>query len=335
MNYYEVFTFKHLYISYKKCIKGVRWKIETQRFINRDLILLNKIYKSLQNKTYKSDPFKEFDIIERGKPRHISAHTLKDRVVQRCLCDYYLVPLLSKSLIYDCGATIKGKGILFSQNRVNTRLQQYFRQNMSNQGYCLTIDFHHYFDSISHKILLNKLSKIILDKDLFNLLSTLIHNFKGDSGLGLGSQISQILALWYINDLDHYIKEKLHCKFYGRYMDDLYIIHKDKIFLYNCLNKIKEFIKPLNLELNKKTKIHKLSNGFTFTKIRYILTNTNRVLRFITTKTFKSMKRKIRLGININIILPSWIAYLSKFNCYLKLKIFTSIHFKDIILDIK
>jgi len=321
ITYDEVFTFEHLYNSYKSCLKGVRWKTESQRFINRDLILINKIYRTLVKRQYKADKFKEFDIVERGKPRHIQAHTLKDRIVQKCLCDYYLVPLLSKSLIYDCGATIKNKGITFVQKRVDTHLHKYYRKYGCN-GYCLTIDIHHYFDSISHKILIEKLRKKVKDNELFEMLSMLINNFKGDNGLGLGSQISQILALWYLNELDHYIKERLHCKLYGRYMDDLYIISNNKLYLYDCLDSISKYLYNYNLELNKKTKIHKLFNGFIFTKIRYILTITGKILHFITTKTFKAMRRKVKLGIDINKIMPSWLAYLDKFNCYNKKSLF-------------
>lgn len=150
----------------------------------------------------------------------------------------------------------------------------------------------------------------------------LISLFKGDKGLGLGSQISQICALSYVNAVDHYIKEKLRIKYYGRYMDDFYLIHNDKDYLYRCLKEITAELKKLGLEVNKRTRIHKLSNGFIFTKIRYILTDSGKVLHLITTKTFKSMKRKIKKGVEIKDILPSWYAYLNKFNCYNKKKEF-------------
>ena len=39
---------------------------------------------------------------------------------------------------------------------------------------------------------------------------------------------SQLLAIYFLNDLDHYIKEKLYCKYYVRYMDDFIIFDHDK-----------------------------------------------------------------------------------------------------------
>ena len=55
---------------------------------------------------------------------------------------------------------------------------------------------------------------------------------------------SQFLAIYYLNDLDHYIKEKLRCKYYVRYMDDFIILDTNK-------EKLKEIFKILEIEINK------------------------------------------------------------------------------------
>ena len=51
---------------------------------------------------------------------------------------------------------------------------------------------------------------------------------------------SQLLAIYFLNDLDHYIKEKLYCKYYVRYMDDFIIFDPDKEHLKE-LKKNKDF----------------------------------------------------------------------------------------------
>lgn len=43
-----------------------------------------------------------------------------------------------------------------------------------------------------------------------------------------------LFALLYLNNLDHFIKEKLGIKYYGRYMDDFFLIHEDKAYLQYC-----------------------------------------------------------------------------------------------------
>ncbi|MDO5556587.1 MAG: RNA-directed DNA polymerase [Clostridia bacterium] len=75
---------------------------------------------------------------------------------------------------------------------------------------------------------------------------------------------SQVLAIFYLNDMDHFIKEKL--KIYGviRYQDDFLLFHKSKEYLKNCFKELKQFLKKENLELNKKTRIFKNTDNFIF-----------------------------------------------------------------------
>lgn len=75
---------------------------------------------------------------------------------------------------------------------------------------------------------------------------------------------SQILAIFYLNDLDHYIKEKLKIKYYVRYQDDFLLFHPSKNYLNICFTKIKEFLANEKLVLNHKSRIFKSSNHFIF-----------------------------------------------------------------------
>ena len=44
-----------------------------------------------------------------------------------------------------------------------------------------------------------------------------IQAFGPEKSLGLGSEVSQICAVFFPNKVDHFIKEKLRIKYYGRY----------------------------------------------------------------------------------------------------------------------
>ena len=84
-------------------------------------------------------------------------------------------------------------------------------------------------------------------------------------------------------------------KYYGRYMDDIYIIHKDKEYLKGLLTQIQGMCDELGLFINpKKTQIIKLSKGFTFLKIKYILTDTGKVVERISRDGITRMRRKIK-----------------------------------------
>lgn len=113
-------------------------------------------------------------------------------------------------------------------------------------------------------------------------------------GIGLGSQVSQIVALTLLNDLDHYIKERLHIKYYIRYMDDFVLIHPDKEYLKYCKAEIEKYLVSLHLTLNEKTHIFKLSQGIIFLKWRYLLTPKGKVVRKMSDRSIVKQRRKMR-----------------------------------------
>ena len=68
-------------------------KASTQRYKANALLNVVDTLDLLRSGKFKSKGFYEFDIIERGKERHIKSVHISERVVQRCLCDYSLVPI--------------------------------------------------------------------------------------------------------------------------------------------------------------------------------------------------------------------------------------------------
>lgn len=289
----SVFTYNHLFDAYKKCRRNVRWKSSTQKYIANAPLNVFETYQRLHNGTFKSDGFYEFDLYERGKPRHIRSVTMSERVVQRCLCDYSLVPVLTNTFIYDNGASLKHKGYSFAVNRIIRHLHWHYR-NYGNTGYILLFDFSSFFDSIPHTLIKGVLAKEYTDKRLIALTEHFIDMF-GDIGLGLGSQISQVLALASANGLDHFIKEELRIKCYGRYMDDGYLIHHDKQYLIECLERLKQKCDELGLNLNlKKTRIVPINKDFQWLKIKFRLTDSGYIVKRIWRKSVVRMRRKMK-----------------------------------------
>lgn len=292
-NYDWVFSYDHLYQSYKMCRRNVAWKASVQKYIVQAPLNVWQTYESLQKGKYKSSGFYEFDIFERGKHRHIRSVTINERIVQRCLCDCALVPMLERTHVYDNGACMKNKGYTFTVNRLCQHLQKHYRK-YGTEGYVLLFDFSKFFDRVSHRIIKATLRKEFSDERLIKITEHFIDAF-GDVGLGLGSQISQVLALSSANKLDHYIKEVCRIKGYGRYMDDGYLIHHSKEYLQKCLEGIKKLCDELEITLNvKKTQIVKLSHGFTFLKIRFFLLDSGRIVRKIYRRSVTKMRRKLK-----------------------------------------
>jgi hypothetical protein len=119
------------------------------------------------------------------------------------------VPVLSRSLIHDNGASVKNKGVHFALRRLIVHLSRYYRRNRANEGYALLVDFKKFFDSIDHKTLFALLGKKIKDPRIRALTKNFITVFGDGKSLGLGSHVPQICAVFFPNRLDRYIKENL------------------------------------------------------------------------------------------------------------------------------
>jgi hypothetical protein len=286
----------NLYSSFKRSRRGVAWKESVQRYEANAMRNIADMRRKLLAGESVQSGFVEFTLRERGKVRHIKSVHISERVAQKCLCDYALVPLLSRPLIYDNGASLKGKGVHFALRRLIVHLSRFYRKNnFSNDGYALLVDFSKFFDNVRHDVLFNLTDRYITDPRLRGLTRRFVSVFGDGVSLGLGSQVSQITAMFYPNTLDHFIKEKLRVKYYGRYMDDLYLIHADKDYLKYCLRAIEAVCSGLGIIINrKKTRIVKLESGLAFLKGKYALLETGKVLKLPGRESALRMKRKLR-----------------------------------------
>lgn len=292
--YEKLYDLNNLYGSYRKCRKGVSWKPSVQKYGINYLLNNNRTGNSLIKKTYRQKPFKKFDISERGKLRHIRALHFSDRIVQRSLCDEISSERINRHLVYDNGASMKKKGVDFSRRRIKVHLERYYRKHGRN-GYVLQIDFSKYFDNIIHSALENEFGKYIDDADVMTLIGNLIASFGDGKSVGIGSQLSQVAGILYPNRIDGFIKTIKRCRYYGRYMDDLYIIHDDREFLERLLEEIRIICRDYGIIPNeKKTHITRLCDGFTFLKMRYVISESGKIAVIPKNDTFVAERRKLR-----------------------------------------
>lgn len=290
----EVFSFRHLYLSGKKCCKGVYWKNSTQRYIGNLIPNIAATWKALQTGTFKHRGFHEFYIMERGKKRHIRSVHISERAVQKCLCDYCIVPIYSSSFIYDNSASLKHRGMDFALRRLVRHLKRHFRKHGLTGG-ILVYDFKSFFDEAPHAPLLRESKRRLHDDRVRELHNSFISDF-GPVGLGLGSQISQTNALLLPSPLDHYFKENLGIKGYARYMDDGYAIHEDIDYLKTeCIFGLEMMCDRLGLRLNwKKTRVIPLADYFRWLKTKFIITSNGKVVLKMNPASTKLIRKKLR-----------------------------------------
>lgn len=325
--------------SFNNSKKDVCWKESVQRYESNLLRNVNHTIKELKNGSYEQKPFYEFPLMERGKRRHVKSLHISDRVINRAVCDYILYPSLQNYLIYDNGASVKGKGIGFTRSRLDCHLHKYYAKYKTNDGYILLIDFKKFFDNIDHATLLEYIGEKIDDKEAMKLITYLIGTFRVDvsymtdeefencrsevfnslrynneipkeqqtgekfmdKSLGIGSQISQISGIFYPTKLDNYCKIVKGCRFYGRYMDDTYVISNSKEYLQQLVIEVVAICTEMGIHVNqKKTQICKLTD-FTFLKTKYTLTETGKIVHRMPHDNITRERRKLKtLNVMIN-----------------------------------
>lgn len=266
----KVTDFGNLYRAYKSAKSGKGYKNSSAQFEVRALDGIHKLKEQMESKQYRVDKYHQFYVYE-PKKRLIEAAAFKDKVVQHSVCDNVLLPKLQNVFIRNNFAGQKGKGTLFGLNTLKGDMFNFYKEH-GNDGYILKADVTKFFYSIDHDIAKTIIRKHFDDENLLWLCDVIIDSTDG-LGLPLGNQTSQVFALLYLNDLDHYIKSELGVRYYGRYMDDFYLMHQDKEYLKYCLTEINKIIGDLKLSLNGKTQIMPFKQGIKFLGFHTYISN--------------------------------------------------------------
>lgn len=296
-----VISYKELKRGLRLAQRNVKWKDSVCSYSLNGMSNTLKIQEELQSGSYKISAYQRF-MIHEPKEREIVATRIRDRQFQRSLCDNALYRDMTRGFIYDNGACLRGKGIDFALNRLETHLHRYYRKN-GNRGWVLRCDIRHYFPETPHEVAKEAIRKRVQDPRCAKAAEDIIDSFEGNRGIGLGSQVSQLVQLAVLDPIDHYIKERLRIKYYVRYMDDFVLIHHDREVLEQAKKDITEKVRALGLEMNRKTQIFPLHNGIRFLKWRFILTDTGKVVRKMSgqkiykeREKLKKLARKVKEG---------------------------------------
>ncbi len=346
MEYEKITEFENLLKAFNKAKLGNRNKESVAKFENNLMESILYLQHLLKTGKYKMSGYYEFYVYE-PKQRLVKSCHFKDKVVQQALCEEIVKPKISKILIKDNYASQPGKGTHFGLDRLSGFMRSYYfsRKNKlilkfkeggkypskealkwCTEGYVLKCDIRKFFYNIRHDVIKSMIARNFEDERVRKLIYHIIDSCP-DPGIPIGNQLSQWLAVLYLNDMDHMIKSKLGIKYYGRYMDDFYLIHQDKSYLKYCLKVIKNYLKGVGLELNQKTQIFPLRHGIDFLGFHTYLTDSGKVIRKLRRNSKNKMKKKIRKykkmldkGLitekEIKLSLKAWKAHASHGNCY-------------------
>ena len=121
-NWDNIYGVEPLVKAYKSVSKASRNRMPTQTWNGNLLMNTTIISNQLKNNTWKSRGFNCFTIKERGKWRDIQSVHISEKGIQNTLSNNCLIPVIRPHLIYDNGASLKGKGTEFAIKRFKKHL---------------------------------------------------------------------------------------------------------------------------------------------------------------------------------------------------------------------
>lgn len=277
--YNNICKIENIISSYKEVRKNTRNSRRVESMKEFKSIYISRVHEDLINRSYVPGPYNQFTIYE-PKKRLIVSQNIHDKIINHLVARHILYPAILPCLLDINVASRKdmgtSKGLQYSSNFHRICKIKY------KDYYILKCDISKFFASIDHERLKDKLKRRIKDKEALKIVFDIIDS--NTDGLFIGCMTNQILAIFYLNDMDHFIKETLKIKYYIRYQDDFLLFHPSKKYLQYCLEEIKKFLAIEKLSLNDKTRIYKNTNNFIFL-------GRNSVGRY---SRYRSVKRKLK-----------------------------------------
>ena len=290
--------------------KNVKNKRKIYEFEKYKITYLNSIYKTIKNNNIPDINYNIF-LIHEPKYRIIMSISIYDKIINHYLAKYILNKRLDKYLDFRNVATRKNMGSSYGISLVKKYINEL--KSKYDNFYILKLDISKYFYSIDHEVLKKLLKEKLLDNE-YKMISKVIDSTDKDyinksinslkekeiirnkkrekeieelpfyekgKGLAIGLMTNQFLAIFYLYELHLYIIHKLKLKYMVIYMDDYIIMHHDKKYLKNCLERIKYILEEeYKLKINsKKTSVTSIKEGFIFLQYRFKVINNKTIIK--------------------------------------------------------
>lgn len=255
---------------------GKRKQKRVKEVLDNIGIYAKKIQYMLVNKRYTPSPYIE-KIIEDGATKKIRTickpRYYPDQIIHWALM-LQLQPIIMKGMYeYSCGS-VPGRGTGHGQ----TTLRKWLNADHKNTKYCLKMDVHKFYPSVNNNLLKMMFRRKIKDEDCLWLTDQIIYSA---DGLPIGNYTSQWFSNFFLQGLDHYIKEELGIKYYIRYVDDLVLLGSNKKKLHKVRQAISDYLNGIDLKMKGDWQVFKVNGraidflGFRFFRNKTILRKRN------------------------------------------------------------
>ena len=328
--YSKITDLENIKKMYDKRVRiNTKNKVKIEKFEEYYASNILRIKEILDSKNYHPGKYNLF-FIKEPKVRLIMSQNITDKVINHLVSEYFLVDVFDKILIEENIATRINKGTHYGVKKLKRYLKSHINEELYILKFDISKYFFNLDHDILKKIVrkkikdkdaLNILDNIIdstdkeyinktiiklKEKEISKLRESNVSNkeqlindikkvplCKKGKSAPIGNMSSQAFAIIYLNELDHYIKEKLKPDLYIRYQDDGLLVSNSKEQLKEYLTEIEKIVKKYKLKLNKKTKIYNIKEGFEFLGFKYIKKNNKLVVK-IKNQTKRRFKRKMK-----------------------------------------
>ena len=286
--YEKIISVDNLNAALDKACRQKRHKYFVKRILDNREYYIQKLHEELEAGTYRFHKNITKTIQERSSQKLRDLTIPKfypDQIIHWAVC-LQLTPIIMRGMYhYSCGS-IPGRGCVYGKKYVDWILK-----NDKKAKYVLKLDIRKFFQTVSTDKLKELLRRKIKDARALELIDAILDN--GGPGLPIGYYTSQWFSNFYLEPLDHYIKEVLQIRHYIRYVDDMVLIDTNKRKLHRARLQIVAFLRDngYNCTLKDNWQLWRLHSrpldfmGYRFYKDRTLLRK----------RIFYALNRKVRL----------------------------------------
>lgn len=217
-----------------------------------------RVRQLLLDKTFTPCPAKIMTVrdLPSGKVREIQIpRFFPDQIVHWALM-LQINPVLMRGMYAHTCGSVPGRGQAHGQKY----LRRWLNRDHKRTKYCLKMDISKFYQNVNHGILKGMFRRVIKDQEALWLIDRIIDS--GPSGLPIGNYTSQWFANFFLQGLDHFIKQQLGVKYYIRYVDDLVLLGPNKRKLHKARQDIALYLAALQLKLKGDWQVFPIKHRF-------------------------------------------------------------------------
>lgn len=256
--------------------KGKRHQRRIQRVMNEPDRHVRAIKGMLVNKTFVPSPYIERVIHDNSAGKQRAIHKPRyfpDQIVHWALMQV-IEPIIMRGMYRYCCGSVPGRGTSDGQRTVRRWLDKDHR----GTRWCLKMDIRKFYPSVDNDTLKAMFRRKIKDPHALWLIDSIIDSA---DGLPIGNFTSQWFSNFYLEGLDHYIKQQLRVPYYIRYVDDLVLLGPNKKKLHRAKRSIDGCLAGIHLTVKDNWQVFRVNDraidflGFRFYRDRTTLRKRN------------------------------------------------------------